>query len=722
MFKNLDAKSWSLIILRSILGCSLLLLLDALLGLDTSLLLISCAITIGTIFGSYLSKINFRLSALIVLSIIGLLLFKFSYFLLDVLLAPTNTVFLIYNTYQHTLLIFSFFLLAKFTTFLFWNFRKYITLEFIVILLSVISIFSLHRNYRFDLLRYINDISWDTGLSQLAVLTLISSLIFFSSFIYLYIANSLPIETINGEKILINSKSTNFYNLKSYIIILLISLFLSLISREVYKYHFKNSETLLQNGVGSNAEEGLSPLDFKSALGSSNQPAAVVRLNSDYLKNPLSPMLYLRESALSEISNNKMVLANTKYDLDITRSSPYETYVRGESLNKNLREKLNYSIYLLGNHKVAFGVDYPVLINPIKIPKDKKKFKAGYSATSLAPVFNKKILTYSDVFNKNWDQKTKNHYLKTHHDVRYKNLATKLTSGISSPVKKVRAIIEHLNKNAIYTLAPNHEVGDEIDPSASFLFGDLRGYCVHFAHATVYMFRALGIPSRIATGYLTDLSQAKDGHILLRMSDRHAWAEIYISKIGWVPFDVEPEQVESHAETPVDQNLLDELIDLIGTDEEIISNESLKGEIEEDTSIKLITIKVLKKIAIFLLIIITLIYLRKFYLYYSWKLTSDNNKKLKKLYIATLATLEDIGFSKKPGETKQEFLTRASKSHKINHNDFLTALNMAIYNNNSSGKALLDYKNFISNLSYKQKLLYAINPSSVFMGVGLWKF
>ena len=92
------------------------------------------------------------------------------------------------------------------------------------------------------------------------------------------------------------------------------------------------------------------------------------------------------------------------------------------------------------------------------------------------------------------------------------------------------------------------------------------------------MLRSLGIPARIATGYLTDLSQAKDGHILLRMSDRHAWAEAYITQKGWVPFDTQPEQVESHADTQVDLKLLEELMGLVGPGEELFDEDLLDGE------------------------------------------------------------------------------------------------------------------------------------------------
>ena len=38
--------------------------------------------------------------------------------------------------------------------------------------------------------------------------------------------------------------------------------------------------------------------------------------------------------------------------------------------------------------------------------------------------------------------------------------------------------------------------------TAAFLFGNFTGYCVHSAHASVYLWRSLGLPARIGTGYL----------------------------------------------------------------------------------------------------------------------------------------------------------------------------------------------------------------------------
>src|SRR5690606_26724776 len=62
-----------------------------------------------------------------------------------------------------------------------------------------------------------------------------------------------------------------------------------------------------------------------------------------------------------------------------------------------------------------------------------------------------------------------------------------------------------------------------------FLFGDLTGYCVHFAHAAVFLMRAVGVPARVGTGYaLPEANRQGGSALLLRNSDQHAWPEVYL--------------------------------------------------------------------------------------------------------------------------------------------------------------------------------------------------
>lgn len=70
-----------------------------------------------------------------------------------------------------------------------------------------------------------------------------------------------------------------------------------------------------------------------------------------------------------------------------------------------------------------------------------------------------------------------------------------------------------------------------------FLF-DLRvGYCEYYASAFVVLMRAAGIPARIVTGYQGGFWQAADEYLLVRQSDAHAWAEVWLEGQGWIRVD-----------------------------------------------------------------------------------------------------------------------------------------------------------------------------------------
>ena len=65
------------------------------------------------------------------------------------------------------------------------------------------------------------------------------------------------------------------------------------------------------------------------------------------------------------------------------------------------------------------------------------------------------------------------------------------------------------------------------------------GYCVHFASAMTLMARILGIPARVAVGFLPGTPLA-DGTYEVRAKDAHAWPELYFDGVGWVRFEPTP--------------------------------------------------------------------------------------------------------------------------------------------------------------------------------------
>lgn len=87
------------------------------------------------------------------------------------------------------------------------------------------------------------------------------------------------------------------------------------------------------------------------------------------------------------------------------------------------------------------------------------------------------------------------------------------------------------------------ELDKGTDPVEYFLTEGHEGYCVHFASAGVLILRAIGVPARYAEGYLLRrqaFSEGEDGVYTAEVLDRnrHAWAEIYLNHVGWIPIEM----------------------------------------------------------------------------------------------------------------------------------------------------------------------------------------
>jgi transglutaminase-like putative cysteine protease len=108
----------------------------------------------------------------------------------------------------------------------------------------------------------------------------------------------------------------------------------------------------------------------------------------------------------------------------------------------------------------------------------------------------------------------------------------------------VRRAMSMFHDHFAYTLAvplPGRNAVDE------FLFDTREGYCQHFSSAFVVLMRAAGIPARVVAGYAGGTYNRIGGYWLVRRSDAHAWAEVWLPGRGWVREDptaaVSPERV-----------------------------------------------------------------------------------------------------------------------------------------------------------------------------------
>lgn len=109
-----------------------------------------------------------------------------------------------------------------------------------------------------------------------------------------------------------------------------------------------------------------------------------------------------------------------------------------------------------------------------------------------------------------------------------------------------QAVLGHIRGGAYrYTLAPGPYLGDPVD---EFWLERQAGFCEHYAAAFVVIMRSLGVPARIVTGYQGSDGLPVDGYLVVRQSQAHAWAEVWVEGLGWQRVDptaaVAPERIE----------------------------------------------------------------------------------------------------------------------------------------------------------------------------------
>jgi transglutaminase-like putative cysteine protease len=132
---------------------------------------------------------------------------------------------------------------------------------------------------------------------------------------------------------------------------------------------------------------------------------------------------------------------------------------------------------------------------------------------------------------------------------RARAFAAQLAAQFPEPRERVRALLTHFNREQFfYTLNPPQYSSDgnariSID---RFLFDGKRGFCEHYAGATVFLLRAGGIPARVVTGYQGG-EWHPSGYLIVRQSDAHAWVEALVDG-RWTRIDptaaVAPNRVE----------------------------------------------------------------------------------------------------------------------------------------------------------------------------------
>lgn len=125
-----------------------------------------------------------------------------------------------------------------------------------------------------------------------------------------------------------------------------------------------------------------------------------------------------------------------------------------------------------------------------------------------------------------------------------KSYLEQITHNAQTDVEKLRAIEKEL-ATFTYTLNPGDLPDSVVDESTFldyFLLESRQGYCSYFATAFVLLARAEGLPARYVQGYCVPMEECEE--VMVTSDMAHAWPEVYIDGIGWIPFEPTPGYAE----------------------------------------------------------------------------------------------------------------------------------------------------------------------------------
>ncbi len=309
---------------------------------------------------------------------------------------------------------------------------------------------------------------------------------------------------------------------------------------------------------GSSSSNSLDQLENPDdSTSNTSAPMAIVLLENDY--SPPSQAYYFREDALSQYNGTRLVKSTVRNtDTDVPHGFPHDEIALPNPLLTTDRSPVSTTVVLIADHSQPFALETPIKLFP-KTNPNPSRFKRAYRVESQSQSVDYKSLIGRNVGNPAWTPETQRHYTEPPQDRRFILLARAIASALpekqrKDPFSTAVAIKLFLDREVSYSTAAKHAGAK--DPTADMLFGDKIGYCVHFAHAAVYLWRSLGIPARIGVGYHVEEDARRGGSaMLIRDGDAHAWPELYIDGAGWIILDIAPQRNLDPPRTPVDDEL-----------------------------------------------------------------------------------------------------------------------------------------------------------------------
>jgi transglutaminase-like putative cysteine protease len=116
--------------------------------------------------------------------------------------------------------------------------------------------------------------------------------------------------------------------------------------------------------------------------------------------------------------------------------------------------------------------------------------------------------------------------------------ARSVAGRTSSPYAAAVALERWFRVTGGFTYSEQPGSTPGLPPLVGFVVDTRTGYCQHFAGAMALMLRLLGIPARVAAGFVP--GHYNDGTWTVTDHDAHTWVEVWFRNYGWLAFDPTP--------------------------------------------------------------------------------------------------------------------------------------------------------------------------------------
>jgi transglutaminase-like putative cysteine protease len=292
-------------------------------------------------------------------------------------------------------------------------------------------------------------------------------------------------------------------------------------------------------GLPADAYSALSGLSDSMAPGSISQLSLsdAIAFRAKFVQStPTQASLYWRGPVLSSF-DGRVWRGSPSSGERAAASSPSARlpYPAGADSDKRNID-IDYEVTLEPHNKTwLFGLELPTMLPP------DSRMSADYQIFSRTPVHNRlryemrSRLDLTGGADESPARLRESLQLPLRLNSRSRELALQLRREASSDTAVVEGMMRYYRGQPfIYTLQPPLLGENDID---EFLFDTRRGFCEHFAASLVFVMRAAGIPARVVTGYQGGEINPVDGYLVVRQSDAHAWAEVWLAGRGWQRVD-----------------------------------------------------------------------------------------------------------------------------------------------------------------------------------------